>query len=363
MKPLKGLFINTEKSVCSIHESGLMVFNCIKGSANYSLDYHELKKEDLEIPATYDFYLFNYHINTTGWLDTKSIKKLPGLKGTIVLEILPNDPFVYCSPFDFDFYCVLDPSMTFKHKKVFVFPRPLDEYPGELSKKENEIPVIGTFGFATKGKGFEHVVEAVNKEFERAIVRINIPHGTYTDPSHQYAQELAARCKALAKETVEVITTHEFMSKEKLIYWCSENTLNCFLYDRNMPGLAATTDQAITSERPLSVSGNPTFRHITKWLRPYPELSLRKAVESSAPVVKKMKEEWSGKSFQFLFEKMLARLSAKKEAIPANLPATRGMLHIKLSLLNKRTFWYKFDRYYRKLMRLYYKSPLYAAFH
>jgi len=28
--------------------------------------------------------------------------------------------------------------------------------------KEKEIPVIGSFGFATKGKGFQHVVEAVN---------------------------------------------------------------------------------------------------------------------------------------------------------------------------------------------------------
>ncbi|HEY6064177.1 MAG TPA: hypothetical protein VIV35_11240 [Chitinophagaceae bacterium] len=356
MNPQRGLFINTEKAVCSIHESGLMVFNCIKDSANYSLDYLELKKEELNIPATYDFYLFNYHFSTTGWLDTKSIKKLPGLKGTIVLEILPNDPFVYCSPFDFDFYCVLDPSMTFKHKKVFVFPRPLDEYRGELSNKENEIPVIGTFGFATKGKGFKHVVEAVNKEFEKAIVRINIPHGTYTDPSHGYAQELAAQCKVLAKKGIEVITTHDFMTKDALIYWCSENTLNCFLYDRNMPGLAATTDQAITSERPLSVSDNSTFRHVTKYLRPYPHLTLKESINSSVPVVKKMKEEWSGKSFRLLFEKMLDQLSAKKTEVSVDL------LPVKLSLLNKQSFRYKFDRYFRRLTRLYYKSPLYAAF-
>ena len=357
MKPLKGLFINTEKAVCSIHESGLMVFSCIKESAHYLLDYFELKKEDLNIPATYDFYLFNYHFSTTGWLDTKSIKKLPGIKGTIVLEILPNDPFVYCSPFDFDFYCVLDPSMTFEHKKVFIFPRPLDTYSGKLLKEANEIPVIGSFGFATKGKGFEHVVEAVNKEFEKAIVRINIPHGTYTDPSHQYAQKLAAQCKAIAKKGVEVITTHKFMSKEELIYWCSENTLNCFLYDRKMPGLAATTDQAITSERPLTVSGNATFRHITKFLQPYPQLSLKESIQSSASIVKKMKEDWSGQSFRLIFEGVLDQLTAKKTKM------TVELLPVKLSLISKQSFRYKFDKYFRKLTRLYYKSPLYAAFH
>ena len=355
MKPLKGLFINTEKAVCSIHESGLMVFNCIKDSSNYSLDYFELKKEDLHIPATYNFYLFNYHFSTTGWLDTKSIKALPGLKGTIVLEILPNDPFVYCSPFDFDFYCVLDPSMTFKHKKVFVFPRPLDAYSGLLSKKENEIPVIGSFGFATRGKGFEHVVAAVNNEFEKAVVRINIPHGTYTDPSHQYAKKLAAQCMSLAKEGVNIVITHHFMSKDELIYWCSENTLNCFLYDRNMPGLAATTDQAITSERPLAVADNTTFRHITRYIRPYPETKLKESIFSSAPLVKKMKEEWSSQSFRQRFEKMLHELSDKTVH-----PAT-DLLPVKLSLLNKQSFRYRFDKYYRRIVRFYYKSSFYAA--
>ncbi len=352
---IKGLFINTEKAICSIHESGLMVFHCIKGSSNYTLDYFELKQADLTIPGGYDFYLFNYHFSTTGWLDTRSIKELPGLKGTIVLEILPNDPFVYCSPFDFDFYCVLDPSMTFKHKKVFVFPRPLDEYHGELSTQKNDIPVIGSFGFATKGKGFEHVVEAVNKEFDKAIVRINIPHGTYTDPSHRYAQELAAQCQSLAKEGVEVRVTHDFMSKEKLIYWCSENTLNCFLYDRNMPGLAATTDQAITSERPLAVSDNSTFRHVATYLKPYPKLSLAQSIQQSPPVVKKMKEDWSAASFKLLFEKMLDKLAVGKKDPPGE--------PVQLSILNKRSLRYKFDKYFRRLTRLYYKSFLYAAFH
>lgn len=357
MKKLNGLFINTEKAICSIHESGLMVFNCIKDSSVYTLDYTELKKDNLTLPASYDFYLFNYHFSTTGWLDTKSIRKLPGLKGTIILEVSPNDPFIYCSPFDFDFYCVLDPSMTFKHKKVFIFPRPLDDYKGKLSTKGNDIPVIGSFGFATKGKGFEHVVEAVNKEFEKALIRINIPHGTYTDPSHDFARELAQKCKSIAKKGIDVLITHEFMSKDELIFWCSENTLNCFLYDRNMPGLAATTDQAITSERPLSISDNSTFRHITTYLQPYPKQSLKDSILKSAPIVKRMKEDWSTASFRHLFENLLKKIII--ETGKQN-PST---VSVNLKLINNKSISYKFDKYIRKLIRLYYKSPFYAAFH
>jgi hypothetical protein len=353
---MKGLFINTEKAVCSIHESGLMVFNCLEDSTEIQLDYREISKNSLAIPRGYDFYLFNYHFVTTSWLDTTSIRRLPGLKGTIILEVSPNDPFVACSPFDFDFYCVLDPSMTFKHKKVFIFPRPLDDYSGPLSNVQHEIPVIGSFGFATRGKGFEHVVEAVNKEFEEAIVRINIPHGTYTDPSHNYAKELAKQCFEKAKPGIKVNVTHNFLSKEQLIYWCSENTINCFLYDRNMPGLAATTDQAITSERPLSISDNPTFRHIAQYLPPYPQLSLKEAIQKTSPVVRQIKKDWSKEKFKISFEKMINSL------LPAQIK-TQKTGSVGLLLLNKNSLKFRIKRYFLKAVRLYYKSFLYAAFH
>jgi hypothetical protein len=353
----KGLFINTEKAKCSIYESGLMVYNCIKGSAQFSLDYTELLKNDLRINSGYDFYLFNYHFITTGWLDTKSVKRLPGLKGTIILETLPNDPFVFCSPFDFDFYCVLDPSITLKHKKVFTFPRPLDNYTGPLSKKNNDIPVIGSFGFATKGKGFEHVVIAVNKEFERAVIRINIPYATYTDESHQYAHELSVMCKKLANPGVEVRVTHHFFTKEELIYWCSENTLNCFLYDRNHHGLSATTDQSITSERPLAISENNTFRHITKYLKTYPQISLKESIDKSLLSVMQMKKDWSKDSFRKLFENMLLKLEKKSAAQKKK----QGI--VTLSLVNKESFSYKLGIRYKNIIRHYYRSPVYTAFH
>jgi hypothetical protein len=353
----KLLFVNTPKAVCSIHESGLMVYNCIIGSKEVSIDYIEIDEHHLVLPSNYDIYLFNYHIVTTGWLDTASVNALPGLKGTIILEILPNDPFIYCSPFDFDFYCVLDPSMTFKHKKVFVFPRPLESYNGSLQKEEHQIPIIGSFGFATKGKGFEHVVRAVNKEFDKAVVRINIPHGSYTDPSHAFAHELAQMCKELANPGIEVIITHDFMDKAALIQWCNRNTLNCFLYDRNMPGLAATTDQAIVSEQPLSISENNTFRHITKYIKPYPHLSLREAIATTKPIVKQIKQDWSQHNFLKHFEAMLKQFPDTHNAIETD----KGFVALKR--LRRNSLRYKLKKQLNKFIRVYYKSSLYAIFH
>ncbi|MGG9972428.1 hypothetical protein ACQ33O_11600 [Ferruginibacter sp. SUN002] len=282
-----------------------MAYKCLLLSTKYQLDYVEIDIDNRSIPIGYDFYFFNYHLVTMDWLQTKSLKKELGFVATMVLEVLPDNPFVMCSDKDFDAYCVLDPTVKSKNKKVYPFPRPLEKIDIDLRIVDNPVPVIGTFGFATKGKGFQHVVDAVNKEFSKAIVRINIPYGDFVPNSKEYAAFLADVCKSKAKDGIEVRVTHDFMQKEELIAWCSSNTLNCFLYDRDMQGLAATTDQAIVSGRPLSVSDNNTFRHITSYLSPYPKFSLQDSINKSTQIVEKMKEDWSPENFAKKFERVL----------------------------------------------------------
>lgn len=302
---MKGLFINNHQAKDSIFESGLMVYNCLKNSDKFQLDYIEVNIENRTIPIGYNFYFLNYHPVTMGWLETKKLKKELGCVGTVILEVAPSDPFVLCSEKDFSFYCVIDPTLKSNKKNVYSFPRPLEKINFDLPEIKNEIPVIGTFGFATKGKGFQHVVEAVNKEFDKAVIKINIPYGDFVPNSKTYAEFLSNTCKAKAKPGIEVQVSHDFMDKTELIKWCANNTINCFLYDRNMPGLSATTDQAIVSERPLAVSKNDTFRHIISYIKPYPDWSLQESINKSIPYVKQMKEEWSPENFARKFEFLL----------------------------------------------------------
>ncbi len=330
----KGLFLNTEKANCSIYESGLMAYQALKCSSRYQLDYQEINASANLVPSHYEFYLFNYHHGSMGWLNTKKLsKQLPGLKMTLVLEVLPNNPFSLCPSNDFDIYCVLDPTVKINNKRVYAFPRPLEVVDGIPSYIENKIPIIGTFGFATIGKGFELVVDAVNREFEEAIVKINIPPASHADSvcwnlyQENYSNYLTKLCKRIAKSGIQVIVTYEYMTKKELIYWCSQNTLNCFLYNRNQPGLSATTDQAISSGRPLSVSNNPTFRHIHQYIKPYPYQSLQESIELSKPQVLKIQNEWNPLNFAKQFEKVL------EENLNRNYQLTRGEF-IRLSVNN-----------------------------
>ena len=312
-KKPKGLFLNSVTANCSIHESGKMMFAALVLSDKYEIDYLEIDENQRNIPSNYDFYAFNYHHMTMSWLETKSLKKLPGVKITFVLEVLPNDPFVLCPDKDFDAYCPLDPTINIPDKRVYAFPRPLENFDVTLvsSYQETEIPTIGSFGFATIGKGFELVVDAVNKEFERAIIKINIPSATYADDhtwrfhKRNYAEYLADLCKKVAKPGIEVIITNNFLTKLELIKWCSQNTLNCFLYNRDQPGLSATTDQAISSGRPLAVSNNETFRHIQSYIKPYPYQTLKESIANSQIEVLQMQKDWQPISFARKFESVL----------------------------------------------------------
>ncbi len=308
MQQVKGLFINCKKAKDSIFESGWMVYQCLLLSRNISWDYCEIDADNRSIDRGYGLYFFNYHPVTMGWLETSSLKKNLGTVFTMILEVSPGDAFVMCPENDFSYYCVLDPTIISRRRNVFTFPRPLEKINTPLTDPKNEIPVIGTFGFATKGKGFQHVVEAVNKEFEKAIVKINIPYGDFVPESASYAAFLGDVCKKKAKPGVEVRVTHDFMSKVDLIQWCASNTLNCFLYDRQMPGLAATTDQAIVSGRPLSVSDNDTFRHITAYLPPYPAFSLKDSIEKSTAIVQKINTDWSPENFARKFDDILEQI-------------------------------------------------------
>jgi hypothetical protein len=305
-----GLFLNTKKANCSIHESGLMIYECLKLSSAFDLKYCEIHEKQTLVPTNFDFYLFNCHHHTMAWLDTKSIHQLPGCKLNIILEVSPGNAFALTPRREFDAYCVLDPTIT-EQDGVFSLPRPLEQYEEERPLMSADHPVVGTFGFATPGKGFERVVDAVGREFENATVRVNIPSGDYADDysfrlqNQNYADYLARLCHDVARSGIRVETTNEYMSKHELISWCAANTINCFLYHRNQPGLAATTDQAISSGRPLSVSQNDTFRHVHQYIEPYPFRSLRESIAISEKEVFRAKQDWSPQVFANKFETIL----------------------------------------------------------
>ena len=148
------------------------------------------------------------------------------------------------------------------------------------------------------------MIDNANK-IKNCIVRLNFPIGTYTGISLNMLINYATSLKNMAKNGVEVIVTHNYMSKIDLINWCSENTINVFPYYRNLSGLAAVTDQAISSGRPIAITECPTFRHMHKYISHYPEQSYLELIESTPPGIKQMQKDWSPNKFREKFKELL----------------------------------------------------------
>ena len=305
MSKRSGLFVNTKKAKCSIHESGSMSYQCLKNATTFDLSYVEVDDVNNVIPNGYDFYVFNYHPIPMGWLDTKCVKALSGIKMCIVLEVLPNNPYVMTPRGDFDCYLVLDPTMKRIDKGVYPFPRPLEVQTEANKQRIPHVPIIGSFGFATRSKGFDVLIEAVNREFKTARVRINIPFGDYVTENEKMFKEIQKECLGKCKKGISIEFSNKFYDKKELIQWCSQNTINCFFYYRSLSGLSAVTDQAIASGRPMLTSSSQTFRHIHSYIKPYPFQSIKNAITHSQKAVFKMQQDWHPQNFVKTFEHVL----------------------------------------------------------
>lgn len=311
---MRGIFYNSKKAICSIWESGKMCYDALSKSENFTLDYSE---NQTNIDTSYDFVVYNQHFTVNNWMTSDMVKYSFKPVFCIVTEVsLVSNPISF-SPTYFYKYIVLDPTVQ-ETERIYAFGRPLEDI--ELPKDVQinyDIPKIGSFGFDTPGKLWHEIIRCVQNEYDNAFIHFNIPSATHI-PFHaakKLRNELYQKCKSVStKPGIKWRITHDIMTKEQIVDFCSRNTINIFFYNRSSPvtngkgykaGLAAVTDQAIVSERPLLVTYDPTFRHLHPYIQFYPKVSIKQAIERSQEAVLRMKNDWSSKNFLTKFENIL----------------------------------------------------------
>jgi len=311
LKKPKGVFYNSQKALCSIYSSGVMCYDILKNSAMYDLIYSEQQGGLIDYSS--DFLVVNYHPAVCNWISQNNLKKYKGKTFCIVTEIgLYSNDLAPVNPKIFDHYLLIDPTIP-ETGNMHAFPRPLIPCHVPLHVP-TEVPIIGSFGFATPGKNWEQIIDMVHEEFEQAILRINIPKATHV-PEHIQndiiQNEVIRPAKKLeTKPGIQFeLTFHTFETQQDIVNWCAQNTINVFLYNRsNATGLSAVTDQAIIAERPLLVSCHPTFRHIHPYIECSSNISIQDAIRTSLPGVMKMKTNWSGQNFVKKFETLFKKV-------------------------------------------------------
>lgn len=312
------LFISHPEKQCGVHEFGKNVAETIKSSSKYNFIYAECgsmddlrKAIDQHQPAA---IIYNYYASTLPWLREKIIHKtFRSLNKDIavpqigIMHEVTQEKANLADTVLFDYHIAPDPTLLLKNPIVYKTGRLIPRYDNRFTLPE--IPVIGSFGFATPNKGFEDVVRAVDKEFDSAVIRFNIPSADFGDKDGSNAKRIVEACRQLiTKPGIKLDVSHDFLSKNQVLAFLAQNTLNVFLYqDKRGRGISSTTDYALAVDRPVAVSDSIMFRHLHH-VEPsvvYGRASLKDIINHGTSPLKILIRDWDESNLTWEYERIV----------------------------------------------------------
>jgi hypothetical protein len=267
------LFLNHNVINCGVYQYGKRLYNIIKNDNSIEYIYKEVSNiidymNSISEQEELQFIIYNYHISTMPWLNSKNIQKR--VKNIGIPHESPGNIF--------DIICDIDPN-GIKTSRNFPLPRPIFEnidYKNIMeglsesdNKKfikdytNNDIRIFGSFGFGFINKGFDKIVNYVNEQYDAAIIKLIIPTAHF-DPNPNTVLQITSICKNIKlKEGIKLIISNNFFSEEELLLFLHSNTMNIFLYDKMQGrGISSTIDYALSVNKPLGISDSYMFRHI-----------------------------------------------------------------------------------------------------
>jgi len=265
------LFVSHAERRCGIHEFGHHIAEALQASTVFRFVYVEcsgrgqlLRALARHGPAA---IVYNHDPRTMPWMSTALAAEVRHTTKHSVPQVgimheCPQ-PIADAAVADtFDYHIAPDPTLVPRNPIVFSTGRLIPTYSNTFPPPP--VVTVGSLGFGGEQKRYDLVVQAVQREFDEAIVRINIAYNDVVDAQGVQAREAAARCRKIPpKEGVKVEITHDFFDQRRMLDFLAQNTLNAFLYDwQEGRGISAVVENAMAVDRPLAVSRVPMFRHV-----------------------------------------------------------------------------------------------------
>jgi SAM-dependent methyltransferase len=331
----KVLFITNPAAQCGVHEYCKRTLETLTRSTRLDVSYrempHDTSPEQLEAlvhEVRPEAIIYNYHPLTMSWLTDDVVAMLvhnfPRLRQIgFAHDRAPRFPHLHA-------VIHLDPTAA-QTTREFPVPRPM---PSFTPRREPLTNVIGSFGLGAGHKGFARVIDHVNAEFERATIRLHIPFGHYGDPDGKAARRIAQECRDRAKPGITVDVTHDYKTETELLEWLSENTLNCFFYDRlEGAGISSALDLAVAARRPVALTDSVMFRHVTGRVPGtlIQNQTLQQIIQTGFAPLEQFHREWSEDSLRQRYEEIIAAvmqpasvdLTSNRVLMPADREALR----------------------------------------
>jgi len=285
----KILFVSHRKKQCGVHEYGISIAEALKKSTNYAFTYAECSSPEEFWATAADVapsaVIYNYYPSTLPWLKKKVMRRFDIPHLGIMHEVTQQKADSADTRL-FDYHIGPDPTLCLNNPIVFKTGRLIPKYVNEFTPPK--VTTIGSFGFATAGKGFERLIIAVQEEFDEAVIRLHIPSGDFVASD---AKDVAKRCqKLMVKDRVKLVVTHEFLEKRQLLDFLAQNTLNAFFYEElegEGRGISSVIENALAVRRPIAITRSSMFRHIL--LGDDPPICIQPAISRKRELYPKLK--------------------------------------------------------------------------
>ena len=316
MESAKVLFLNHRRSACGVYEFGHSIYEAIAQSKRYSTAYVEVDSADDVAAALRQhsptLILVNYHPFTTrAWFPFTLPDDRVSVVG-IIHEISPED-LERLNHLPFDYFMVHDPTLKVGEGGTFTSVRPLPPLAPNSSAPPPAHPTIGSFGFATPGKGFEALVARAQLEFAECHIRLNIPFSSFFDAEGHEARAVADRCRSLLwRPGVSLDITHDYLEQDQLLGFLQGNSMNAFFYEPQCSrGLSSALDWALAAGRPLALRKADMFRHLFGTVpSPFVEdRSMKEIMLDGIGWQVQLRQDWSAErilaDYEWMFDRLL----------------------------------------------------------
>ena len=299
------IFLNHKEKRCGVYQYGLRLFKALERCDNIRYKYYEITSDDeyqqIINENRYNGIIYNFNTSTMGWLNKSNIERK---KRNIVISHESNCDFA-------DILITVD-AVSEEHNNIYNIPRPLFEINLEILESESEnvtirefisigqktkstIPIIGSFGFGFKNKGFEKIVQMVNEQYSEAIIKFIIPFAYFGDNTGDVAKSISESCQQFQrKEGIKLMITHEFCQDIDMLRFLRSNTINLFCYDYQYGrGNSSVIDYALSVFRPIGISNSYMFRHIYAESIDVSKVGIAACIENSLNYTQQFNKKWS----------------------------------------------------------------------
>lgn len=336
MPKSKVIYVNHRTQKCGVYEFGRTIGAVLVRSEVFDIVYSECdsweefkKIYDTERP---DAVIYNYHPSTMPWISRRSGLKGPQSYCIDAIQIgtiheAYQEAVDSATDLVFDYHIAPDPTLILKNPIVYKTGRLVRRF--NVEHNINDIITVGSFGFATNGKGFGRIVDIVQSEFDEAVININISFAKFGDEDGSLARNIAQNLRSrITKQGIRLNVTHHHFSEDELVHFLARNDLNAFLYDyAEKRGIASTTEWALSARRPLAITKSSMFRHLFMC---YPSIciednSLRAIITNGTAPTEQVYEDWCQENLLWDYERIIADVFRQDVRKPKAALATRRL--------------------------------------